>query len=484
MRLTGTFLLSAAAVLPAFGAKDARPNILLIHCDQQRYDCLGYNGNQIVRTPNIDRLASQGMRMNNAYTPIPTSCPARQCLLSGQWPEIHGGLWNYDITLPVRLFDSPTWSQALADSGYLNGYAGKWHVHPEKDPTAFGYRDYVPREAYTEWRKANNIEGRNHPTGPTPWMGGYNDTPAAQSPTHWLADRTLELIEKYAAQGKPWHVRMEHSEPHLPCYPSKEFYGRFADMEIPAWGNFGDKFEGKPYIQRQMVYNWGLENYTWKEWQDYMRSYYAMVEQVDDAIGRLLQALEKKGLLKNTVVIYTTDHGDAAGSHQMIDKHYVMYQEEVHVPMVVRWDGVVEPGSECNQFLIHELDMAATFAELAGVDFPTQGRSLLPLLKGRQPADWRQYAFSNYNGQQFGLFVQRMIFDGRYKYVWTPTDTDELYDLQTDPWEMQNVIDDPARKEILTSLRKALYEDLTARKDPAANKNGAAQRQLLGDSKQ
>jgi len=490
-RLIGAALLSGTAFLPAFGAGEARPNILLIHCDQQRFDCLSYNGNPIVRTPNIDRLASQGMRMNNAFTPIPTSCPARQTLLTGQWPEIYGGLWNYDITLPTKLFDSPTWSQALTDSGYANGYVGKWHVHPVKDPTAFGFRDYVGLGEYPKWRKANNVEGRTHQTGPTPVMGGYDDTPASQSVTHWMVDRTVELIEKYHTEGKPWHVRIDHTEPHLPCFPAKEFYERFANMEIPAWGNFADDFKDKPYIQKQMVYNWGLENYTWqKEWQNYMRSYYAIVEQMDDAIGKLMQALEKRGLLKNTVVIYTTDHGDAAGSHRMLDKHYVMYQEIVHIPMIVRWDGVVKPGTECNEFVICQLDLATTFVELAGVNFPTQGRSLVPLLKGQKPTDWRKYAFSNYNGQQFGLYVQRMIFDGRYKYVWNLSDTDELYDLESDPWEMSNLIPqataksaDPALAKHLATLRKALYNDLQLRNDPIVRPSGPASKHLLQGKK-
>lgn len=119
-----TCALPATKVNAAAPTETKRPNILIIQCDQQRYDCLGYTGNPIVKTPNIDRLAAQGMQFTRAYTPIPTSCPARQCLLSGQWPEQYGGLWNYDITLPVRLFDSDTWTERLQDEGYRTGYVG------------------------------------------------------------------------------------------------------------------------------------------------------------------------------------------------------------------------------------------------------------------------------------------------------------------------------------------------------------------------
>ena len=154
LKNTSLFCSTLSCVLPVSQANAAsptetkRPNILIIQCDQQRYDCLGYTGNPIVKTPNIDRLAAQGMQFTRAYTPIPTSCPARQCLLSGQWPEQHGGLGNYDITLPVRLFDSDTWTERLHDEGYRMGYVGKWHVHPTKTPLDFGFDDYVNEAQY------------------------------------------------------------------------------------------------------------------------------------------------------------------------------------------------------------------------------------------------------------------------------------------------------------------------------------------------
>ena len=143
---------------------------------------------------------------------------------------------------------------------------------------------------------------------------------------------------------------------------------------------FPDDLEHKPYIQRQQILNWTLEDYTWADWERYMRSYYAVVEQVDDAIGILIEELEKEGLTDHTMIVYTADHGDAAGSHGMLDKHYVMYEEEVHVPLIVRWDGVVEAGSRCDAFICHALDLAATIPEIAGFEFASAGASLMPLL--------------------------------------------------------------------------------------------------------
>ena len=249
-----TCILPAARASAATPTETKRPNILIIQCDQQRYDCLGYTGNPIVKTPNIDRLAAQGMQFTRAYTPIPTSCPARQCLLSGQWPEQHGGLWNYDITLPVRLFDSDTWTERLHDEGYRTGYVGKWHVHPTKTPLDFGFDDYVNEAQYAAWLKSEGKRLHRVNTGKTAMMGGYDSIDKETSSVHWFVRQAIELIRKYESEGKPWHLRLDYVEPHLPCYPVKEFYDRYASRSIPQWPNFPDDLENKPYIQRQQIF--------------------------------------------------------------------------------------------------------------------------------------------------------------------------------------------------------------------------------------
>jgi arylsulfatase A-like enzyme len=251
---------------------------------------------------------------------------------------------------------------------------------------------------------------------------------------------------------------------------------------IPAWKNFADKYENKPYIQKQMKFNWGLENAKWEQWARYMQRYYAMISQVDDAVGLVLKTLDELNLTNNTVVIYTADHGDAAGSHGFIDKHYVMYDEEVHIPFIVRWPGIIKPGTVNQNFIMQELDMAATLPAIAGVAWKCQGANLLPLFKGENPTDWRKYAFSNYNGQQFGLFVQRMIRNNDYKYVWNMTDTDEFYDLNADPFEMKNQIKSPKYAAQIASMRKDLYEDLVKREDPLIRQQ-ATKFQLINGKK-
>jgi len=471
--LLGTVTLQFQAI----AAENKRPNILLIHSDQHRYDCVTHNGNDIVKTPNIDKLASEGMRFTNAYTPIPTSCPARQSLLTGLWPEKHKGLWNYDITLPVTPFDEKVWPGELQKAGYKTGYVGKWHVHETKTPLDFGFDDYVSDNDYRKYRKELNI-AKEIALDSMFWFGGIDPADLNESHTHYLAQKCIELIKKYEAAGMPWHIRLDHVEPHLPCFPVKQFLDMYKAEDIPAWKNFGDKFDNKPYIQKQMKYNWGLEKTKWEQWARYMQRYYAIISQVDDAVGMVLKAIDELNLRNNTVVIYTADHGDAAGSHGFIDKHYVMYDEEVHIPFIVRWPGVIKPGSVNNDFVIHELDMAATIPAIAGVNWKSQGANLLPLFKGETPAEWRKYAFSNYNGQQFGLFVQRMIRDNDFKYIWNMTDTDEFYDLKADPSEMKNQIKSKKYAKQIAIMRKALYADLVKREDPLVRQQ-ATKRQLV-----
>ena len=451
-----------------------RPNLLFINLDQQRFDCLGHTGNAIVKTPHIDRLAASGMRFNAAYTPIPLCCPARQTLLCGQMPDRHGGLWNYDICSPIPGLspDVVTWPKRLTAEGYNCAYLGKWHVHPDCDGTHYGYRSH--REALPLWeesrlRRIHTIKQAGLSFG----VGLMEDVPLAQAHTHRLADMAIREMEQMVQAGDPWHLRVDFFEPHLPCYCAREFAERYNPADIPPWPNFAETFKNKPYIQRQQLENWGLADWTWREWAVYLSAYYGMISQVDDAIGRIVSYLEATGASDNTILIFTTDHGDAAGSHRMMDKHYVMYEEEVHVPLIVCWPGKVAAGSQCDDFIVHYLDLPPTL--LAAIDLEPeaafQGKSFLPQLLGRENPAAREYAFSSYNGQQFGLFTQRMIRDRQFKYVWNATDVDELYDMQSDPFEMNNLALDESQAQRLSQYRQMLCNCFSELQDPMIEGN-------------
>jgi arylsulfatase A-like enzyme len=445
--------------------RGARPNVLLIVSDQHRVDALENHGTA-VQTPHLAQLAREGVEFANAYTPIPLCTPARQALLRGKRPETFGGLWNYNHSSLVRVLE-PTdyaWPRALQDAGYATAYLGKWHVHPDHDPTSFGYDRYVPESAYGEHR-ATRAEADGF--GPWPgwegWLGATSPVPVEESRTHWFADETARTIAELAAGGGPWHVRVDFTEPHLPCRPSEPYASMYPPESIPKWPNFDDPLEDKPYAQRQHRVNWHVEDLDWKDWAPAVARYLGMVTQLDDAIGRILAALDAAGARDDTIVVYTTDHGDLCGSHRMLDKHYVMYDEIVRVPLIVRWPGRVVPGTVVQDFVYNMLDLPPTITEATGAepapDF--HGRSLLPALDGedREP---RTEVISTYNGQQFGLFSQRMLRTNEWKYVWNGTDVDELYDLREDPAEVRNLIHDPRHHDLVAALRARLYQAMRA----------------------
>jgi len=438
-----------------------RPNILLIMLDQLRYDCLGYAGAFPVRTPNIDRLAAGGAWMERAYTSNPVCCPARQAMMTGRRPESYGALWNFHITLDVKSMgpDMPTFSKALADAGYETALMSRWDASQGHGPKEFGYGTHYSERDYIDWRKGRHPDG----AGMSGW--GVDPVPLEDSPTHRTAAMAVEWMRDRAKDPEtPWHMNFNISEPHLPCRANARFMDMYDPASIPRWGSFDDSMEGKPYAQRQAVHSRELSaKADWAKASELVRCYYATISQIDDAVGMLMGFLDEAGLWGDTLVALTADHGDMCGSHRLFDKHMVMYEDVLRVPAIVRWDGVIPPGQRRAEHSVNTLDVPATFMEAAGLGVPEgwHGRSLLPLLTGSSDAGgWPDFAVSAYNGQQYGLYCQRAIVSGDHKYVWNPTDLDELYDLRADPWELDNRIHDAGLTDVLASLRLRLHDEL------------------------
>ncbi|GAA3402100.1 sulfatase-like hydrolase/transferase [Paenibacillus hodogayensis] len=442
-----------------------KPNVLFILADQHRYDCIGYSRDYPVKTPNLDRLAEEGAAFTNAYTPIPLCCPARQSLLHGTRPESFDSFWNADLVPNGELAPTAyTWPRQLKEDGYSTGYVGKWHVNREYGPAAYGFNDYVGEHDYRAYRSARYPEVQ-FTNG---FFGEIDPVELGDTRTHWLADHAIRLIESYAASEQPWHLRLDFPEPHLPCQPHASFLDLYANEEIPEWRSFAESFDNKPYIQKQQLLNWGLEQYAWSDWEPIVRRYYAIISQVDAAIGLVLERLKQLGLDRNTIVVYSADHGDMCGGHRMMDKHYILYDEVVKVPLIVKYPQIVPAGTRSADFAYNLLDLPPTLLEFAGLAPQSffHGRSLLPLLTGNRPDDWRSEVVSTYNGQQFGLYNQRMIRNRSWKYVWNMTDIDELYDLREDPDELRNVIGDERHGPVLAELRGKLYKELKGHQDP------------------
>ena len=443
-------------------------NILLIHSDQHRYDCVGANGHPLVRTPNLDRLAREGMRFTHAFCPIPICAPSRASLLAGTWPCRHGSIVNAGTEAGAPLRDDiRAFTQILSEQGYYLACIGVWGINSRRTPREFGFDRVVPDSEYRAWRRAQGIPDPPRTNG---WFGEVDPfIGPEQSRLAWGADRVIELLRERAREAAPFYIRWDPAEPHLPNVVPEPYASMYDPGEIEPWPSFAETFAGKPYIQRQQLVSWGIEDWSWDQWRPIVARYLGEITLLDAQVGRVLGALDELGLAGNTLVVYTCDHGDLCGGHRMIDKHYVMYDDVVRVPLFARWPSVIEPGSLSDDFVCTSLDLARTFVEVAGAPVPAefQGESLLPVFRGE--GNGRQSILAVYYGNQFGLYSQRMVRTRAWKYVWNPTAEDELYHLEADPAELRNRAADPACASKLRSMRRLLVDWLEATGDPVLN---------------
>ena len=446
-----------------------RPNILLVHSDQHRYDSVGVNGHPLVQTPNIDRLASEGVNFQHAFTPSPICSPARGSLITGMWPTQHGCI-NIPGTESYRAMHEglDTVFDLLDRAGYSIKYVGKFHQETARPPTDYGVDEYIGTGAYRRWREEQGLP-------PMPRENGYfgecdpHVTPE-QSHPGWAAGEAIRMMEESVAEDRPFFVRWDPPEPHLPCIPPEPYNSMYAPGSIPPWPSFDDSLEGKSYVQQLQRQRWGIADWTWEDWAPVVSRYLGMISLIDAQVGELLEALNRLGVAENTLVIYTCDHGDFCGGHGMMDKHFAGYDDIMRVPLVLRFPGRMRPATTCRDFVSHSIDLASTIAAAAGVDIPEQfeGQDLVELVNGRI-ANPRSDIFSMYQGCQMGLWSTRMIRDERYKFVYHATGRPEFYDLESDPGELRNVILDTAVQPHLERLKQRLLTWMESIRDPLLN---------------
>lgn len=454
-----------------------RPNILLIHSDQHRADCLGLSGHPLLQTPHLDALARGGVRFTHAFCPIAVCTPARASLLTGVWPHQHGAtaIWHLSESLGTMRDDLPTWSGLLHEAGYRQGYVGKWHVHPNLSPLDFGFGDFVPESAYKAWREGRGLPSQSSVTDRTNWQRDWvgradGDTPPEKSRLAWGADETIRLMRQYAAtDDAPFLVRFDPSEPHLPNIVPEPYASLHDPAEIEPWPSFGDNLTNKPVIQERQRRAWGVEGWTWEQFAPVVARYLGEIALLDAQIGRILFALDDLGLRENTLVIYSSDHGDLCGGHGLVDKHCVMYDDVMRVPLILRWPMGLSAGAVCDDFACNALDVAVTICESAGVLVPKQfvGCNLVRLAKGDIRGE--NFAFGVYHGGQWGGYSQRMVRETRWKYIWNPTSEDELYDLQRDAGERRNLASDTNLAPEICRLRTRLVSWMETTGDPLLN---------------
>jgi arylsulfatase A-like enzyme len=415
-------------------------------------------------------------------------------MLTGQWSVENLCLMNWDAEAPRPHRDGlPTHSQVLRQAGYWLGHLDKWHVHQERGPEDYGFHEVAETWRYNEWREAWGLPPRPHPRveperlrsdrsrreyaadlvvgGPAGWVGETDRgiTPD-QSRLAFAADHVIDMLERRAGEPEPFFVHWAMPEPHLPPLPPEPYASMYPPDSIPPWPGFQDDLDGKSYAQAQQKRDWDVVDWSWEQWAPYVSRYLGVVSLIDAQIGRLLDALERLDLAQNTLVIYTTDHGDPVGEHGLADQHFILYDCVMRTPLIARWPGVIPPGRECDEFVCNALDLASTFVEAAGTNLPNtfRGVSLLPAMTGGGGTG-RQDILGMYHGNQFGLFSMRMVRDRRWKYIWNATAEDELYDLGEDPGEVHNLCRKPECEPELTRLRGRLVTWMEDIHDPLCN---------------
>lgn len=441
-----------------------RPNILLIHSDQHRYDCLGCHGHPVVQTPHLDRLATQGVSFSHAFTPNPVCSPERACLLTGAWATAHGC-----VTIPgteaYRPADPalPVMTQLLADAGYSVGHVGKFHGETADPPQTYGVDTFIDMLDYRPWRMERGLPPRPSRHG---WYGEIDEhiTPDT-SKLAWEAGRVIDLLDRYAADDSPFFLRWDPLEPHLPNIVPEPFASMYAIDAIEPWPSFPDPLRHKPPVQRRTRERWGTDTWKWKDWAPIVQRYLGEITLMDAQIGRVLDRLDALGLSQDTIVVYTTDHGDMCGAHGMMDKHYVMYDDILRVPLLISGPRIDAASDACDAMIIHALDLPLTFLRAADIEPPSSfvGIDLIDAIKGKQA---REDVFSQYQGTHQGLYSQRMLRDRRWKYVYNPVCFDELYDLDTDHSELNNLIDDPDQAKQLQIMQTRMAQWMSEINDP------------------
>ena len=471
-----------AAAEPA-GQPARRPNILWIGADQLRPDAMGCYGNTVCKTPNLDRLAREGVRFSNAYTTCCLCSPARASMLTGRFAFKHGMATNCDLyhSLARELpYPEMLLHCRLAALGYRVGFVGKWHVGSQKGADAYGFDGLGPpgygaMEKHPEFLKYLKESGLSFGPVRNPIFGnpgektllaGEWDGAVETTPAYFVAERTIALLKEYAKGGGPFFLDCQFWGPHPPYLPSREFAGRHDRAAIKPWVNASDDLQGKPNsVRRFRAEFYRRLPKDWAGWREVAGLYYDYISMFDQQIGRILDRLQDLGLAGNTIVVFESDHGDMIGSHGLFDKGF-MYQEAFRIPMIVRWpSGAGKPGT-CDE-LVYNMDIFPTLLDAMGqADRTLDGKSFLEVLEGRPLVAARDAIYLEFHGIRY-LYSQRALVtrEGQ-KYIFNAGDFDVFYDLRRDPGELVNRIEAPESRETVARLRERLKRAAAESSDP------------------
>jgi len=439
-------------------------NIIFVFIDDMRYDAMSYRGHPVLQTPNIDRLARNGILFKNAFVTTSLCSPSRASILSGLYAHKHGVLDNSTM-LPKG---TPTFPIELQKSGYKTAFVGKWHMGGTSDQPRPGFDRWVSfRGQGPYFNPLFNIDGKRVK------REGY--TP----------DLTTEYSADFIKENKdrPFLLYMSHKAVHGMFEPAPRHKNRYQNIVVPkpkSMANTDENYKGKPEWVRKQRNSWhgvdGMYNRA-INFDKFYRDYCECVLGVDDSVGILLDTLEKEGLLEDTLIMFMGDNGFQFGEHGLIDKR-TMYESSIRVPLIAHCPALAD-GAQFKEELVLNIDIAPTIIETAQIPVPPsmQGRSFLSLIKG-SPIEWRKEFLYEYFWERdypqtptvLGLRTEKYSYM-RYHGVW---DLNELYDIENDPDQMNNLmadvrittqggqlnrhIKDPQLKELVAGLEEKLFK--------------------------
>ncbi|MCA9011407.1 MAG: sulfatase-like hydrolase/transferase [Planctomycetaceae bacterium] len=473
---------NGAKAADAFADDSRQPNILFIMTDQQRWDCIGANGNRLIRTPHLDRLAAESANFTHCFVQAPVCVPSRISFFTGRYPHSHRNRVNYT---PLDRGEVLMQSR-LQEAGYATAAVGKLHYFP---PTVMearrtGFESVELHDAvtsldrfsdYIAWRKQHDPQsGIQHrtlasdiPVGQNPFRQAIDER---YSETTWTGERTRHHLRRLSLSKKPFFLFSSFWKPHSPFEVPQPFDAMYDEIEIPLPKQMTlDEIMKLPPPLRTLILRFRPEYETDRERLQWMyRSYYGAISHVDREVGLILKTLDEAGVADNTIVVFTSDHGDQMLEHGLMGKN-CFFESSVRVPFLIRFPGHVRPAQY--QELIESVDLLPTLFELIGLPEPytSQGKSLAGLISP-SPRHYvpRTAVFSEnvipevITGTRESFeFVKgegirgtrhpdaKMVRTKRWKYIYYPDGFEELYDLETDPDEMSNLaLNDDFREQI------------------------------------
>lgn len=430
MKTSSVGVLAAMSPL-SFAQSQQRLNILLITCDQMGLHAMSGHGSPWLKTPHLDRLKERGTTFLESHSTNPVCSPARSSIYTGRMPVETGVITNNRGITPGM----PNIGEWLRQFDYETVYAGKWHMwknYPVRDSDMLGFKVL--------------------PAGPL--QGDLEDS---------CVSRSCEAYLRNYKSGKPFFLAANFLQPHDICFWGIAQAGDEASLtktDVP-FERYGERF-GLPELppnnkvrpEAPETLDRVKQDFTDEQWRYYLYIYNRMTEMLDSDVGRLLDTLEQTGLDKNTVVIFTSDHGDGNGRHSHVQKWYP-YEESVKVPLIISWPAGLKQGQVDEEHLVLGTDIVPTVCDLAGCEPPPHmsGKSLRPILEGHQPETWRDFLVTEHH------IKGRMVRSKDYKYVHYEDDpVEQLFNIREDPWETKNLYKDPAYAKVLADHRRMLKE--------------------------